>query len=67
VNGALKLTLGLAVFVVALGAVLWLATDRAYFAVFIALGLMTGAGAWVTGRHLPPADRPGSSSTGGNP
>ena len=70
-NGPLKATLGLAVFVVVLGAVLWVTTDRAYFAVFIVLGLATGAGAWLTGRATPtstppttpPPARPTPSST----
>jgi hypothetical protein len=63
-NGALKASVGLAVFVVVLGAVLWATTGRAYFAVFIVLGLLTGVGAWLTGRSVPPAGRPGPSSTG---
>jgi len=57
VNGVTKATLGLAAFVVVLGAVLWLTTDRAYFAVFIVLGLLTGAGAWLTRPVSPPAGR----------
>jgi hypothetical protein len=63
VNGPLKATLGLAVFVVVLGAVLWLTTDRAYFAVFVVLGLATGAGAWFTGRTTPPTTGSTPSST----
>ena len=62
-NGPLKATLALAVFVVVLGAVLWVTTDRAYFAVFIVLGLLTGAGAWFTGRTAPAAGRTPPSST----
>jgi hypothetical protein len=62
VNGPLKATLALAVFVVVLGAVLWVTTDRAYFAVFIPLGLLTGAGAWFTSR-TPPPPRPGPGTT----
>ena len=54
-NGPLKATLALAAFVVVVGAVLWAATGRPYFAVFIVLGLLTGAGAWFTGRSTPPA------------
>jgi len=55
VNGPLKATLALSAFVVVVGAVLWLTTDRAYFAVFIVLGLVTGAGAWFTARTAPAA------------
>jgi hypothetical protein len=58
-NGPLKATLALAVFVVVLGAVLWATTGRAYFAVFILLGALTGGGAWFTSRTppAPPAPR----------
>jgi hypothetical protein len=62
VNGALKATLGLAVFVVVLGAVLWATTGRVYFAVFIVLGLLTGGGAWFT-RPAPATGRPTPPST----
>ena len=62
-NGVTKATLGLAAFVVVLGAVLWLTTDRAYFAVFIVLGLLTGAGAWFTRPVAPSAGRPTPSSS----
>jgi len=67
-NGALKATLALAVFVVVLGAVLWATTGRTYFAVFVVLGLLTGGGAWFTSR-TPPAPRtgPGTTSEGRNP
>ena len=64
-SGPLKATLGLAVFVVVLGAVLWATTGRAYFAVFIPLGLLTGGGAWFTSR-TPPAPRPGTTTSEGN-
>ncbi|MGY1619898.1 hypothetical protein ACI797_24420 [Geodermatophilus sp. SYSU D00691] len=49
-NGPLKAAWGLTAFVVLAGLVLWLVTGRAVFAVFIVLGLLTGAGAWVSGR-----------------
>ena len=52
-NGALKAAWALTAFVVLAGLVLWLVTGRAVFAVFIVLGLLTGAGAWFTGRSLP--------------
>jgi dolichol kinase len=50
VNGALKAAWGLTAFVVVAGIVGWILTDRAVFAVFIVLGLLTAAGAWLTGR-----------------
>jgi hypothetical protein len=55
VNGALKAAWALTVFVIVVGAVLWTTTGRAVFAVFIVLGVLTGIGAWLTGRSLPAA------------
>jgi hypothetical protein len=49
-NGALKAAWALTAFVVAAGLVLWVVTGRTVFAVFIVLGLLTGVGAWLTGR-----------------
>ena len=49
-SGALKAAWGLTVFVVVAGVVLWLVTGRAIFAVFIVLGVLTAAGAVLTGR-----------------
>jgi hypothetical protein len=63
VNGALKAAWALTLFVVVVGAVLWATTGRAVFAVFIVLGVLTGIGAWLTGRTAPagtPAPRPTS-------
>ncbi|CCG04690.1 hypothetical protein [Blastococcus saxobsidens] len=57
-NGAMKAAWALTAFVVLAGLVLWLTTGRAIFAVFIVLGLLTGVGAWLTGRSQPPG-RPG--------
>ena len=57
-NGPLKAAWALTAFVVVAGVVLWAVTGRAVFAVFIVLGLLTGAGAWVTGRSLPKEDTP---------
>ena len=51
-NGALKAAWALTAFVVLAGLVLWLVTGRAVFAVFIVLGLLTGLGAWGTGRSV---------------
>ena len=61
-TGIVKATLGLAAFVVVLGAVLWAGTGRPYFAAFIVLGLLTGVGAWWTSRTLPPVGGPTLSS-----
>ena len=49
-NGAMKAAWALTAFVVVAGVVLWLVTGRAVFAVFLVLGLLTGVGAWLTGR-----------------
>jgi ABC-type bacteriocin/lantibiotic exporter with double-glycine peptidase domain len=56
VNGPLKAAWVLTAFVVVVGAVLWIVSGKAVFAVFIVLGLLTGIGAWVTGRSLPKED-----------
>ena len=53
-NGTLKAAWGLTAFVVLAGLVLWLVTGEAVFAVFIVLGLLTGIGAWLTGRSSAP-------------
>ena len=52
-NGALKAAWALTVFVVLAGIVLWAVTGRAVFAVFLVLGVLTGVGAFVTGRTVP--------------
>ena len=52
-TGPLKAAWALTAFVVLAGLVLWLVTGRAVFAVFIVLGVLTGVGAWVTGRSTP--------------
>ncbi|MGY1730832.1 hypothetical protein ACI798_04870 [Geodermatophilus sp. SYSU D01045] len=57
-TGPLKVAWGLVAFVVLAGLVLWLTTGRAVFAVFIVLGLLTGVGAWVTGRSTTPKGGP---------
>jgi dolichol kinase len=50
VSGPLKVAWGLVGFVIVLGLVLWVITGRPVFAVFVVLGVVTGVGAWVTGR-----------------
>ena len=57
-NGALKAAWALTAFVVLAGLVLWLVTGEAAFAVFIVLGVLTGLGAWVTGRSTAPKGGP---------
>jgi hypothetical protein len=52
-NGAMKAAWALTAFVVLAGIVLWIATGRPVFAVFIVLGVLTGIGAFVTGRTAP--------------
>jgi dolichol kinase len=52
VTGPLKAAWALTAFVVVAGIVLWLITGEAVFAVFLALGLLTGVGAWLTGRTI---------------
>jgi dolichol kinase len=53
VNGALKAAWALTAFVVVAGIVLWIVYDRPVFAVFIVLGVLTGIGAFMTGRTAP--------------
>ena len=57
-TGALKAAWGLTAFVALAGLVLWLVTGRAVFAVFLVLGVLTGVGAWLTGRTTSRKDLP---------
>ncbi len=57
-NGALKAAWGLTAFVVLVGLIGWIATGEVFFAVFIVLGLLTGVGAWLTGRGTAPKGDP---------
>jgi hypothetical protein len=52
-NGPLKVAWALTAFVVVVGAVLWVVTGSAVFAVFIVLGVLTAVGAWLSGRSTP--------------
>jgi hypothetical protein len=52
-NGPLRAAWALTAFVIVAGVVLWLVTGEAVFAVFIVLGVLTGVGAWLTGRSTP--------------
>ena len=56
-NGALKAAWALTVFVVVAGIVGWAVSGRAVFAVFIALGVLTGVAALFAFRTAPPAGR----------
>ena len=49
-SGALKAAWGLTAFVIVAGALGWVLTGRAAFAVFIGLGVLTAVAALVTGR-----------------
>ena len=49
-SAPLKAAWGLTAFVIVAGVVGWIVTDRAVFAVFLVLGLVTAVGAWLTGR-----------------
>ena len=60
-NGPLKAAWALTAFVVLVGAVLWIVSGKAVFAVFIVLGVLTGAAAAFAFRTVPPAGRPNSS------
>ncbi len=56
-SAPLKAAWVLTAFVVAAGIVGWLVTDRAVFAVFIVLGVLTAVGAVITGRAERTATR----------
>jgi dolichol kinase len=58
VTGPLKAAWALTAFVVVAGLVLWLVTGKAVFAGFLVLGVLTGLGAWFTGRSTPQQDAP---------
>jgi hypothetical protein len=61
VTGALKAAWGLTVFVILAGIVGWAVSGRAVFAVFIVLGVLTGAAAAFAFRSTPPTGRSTSS------
>ena len=61
-NGALKAAWGLTAFVIVAGIVGWIVTGRAVFAVFIALGVLTGAAALFAFRTPPATGQPTPSS-----
>ena len=53
-NGALKAAWGLTLFVIIVGVIGWATTGRAVFAVFLVLGVLTGAAAAFAFRTAPP-------------
>jgi hypothetical protein len=55
--GPIKAAWALTVFVVLAGIIGWATSGRPVFAVFIVLGLLTAAGAWLTGRSAQPTTR----------
>jgi hypothetical protein len=57
VSGALKAAWGLTAFVIVAGALGWILTGRAVFAVFIVLGVLTAVAAVVTGRSERAAEK----------
>jgi hypothetical protein len=62
-SGALKAAWGLTAFVVVAGILGWILTGQAVFAVFIVLGLLTGAGAAFAFRSAPGGTTPKEGPT----
>jgi dolichol kinase len=67
VSAPLKAAWGLTAFVIVAGVVGWIATDRAVFAVFLVLGVLTALGAVVTGRAERAAARRTAPKEGPTP
>ncbi len=66
-SAALKAAWGLTAFVIAGGIVGWIVSGRPVFAVFLVLGVLTAAGAVVTGRAERAAGRPPAPKEGPTP
>lgn len=66
-SGPLKAAWALTAFVILAGVVGWLVTDRAVFAVFLVLGVLTALGAVVTGRAEKAAARRNAPKEGPTP
>ena len=66
-NGALKVAWGLTAFVIVAGIVGWIVTGRPVFAVFLVLGVLTAAGAVLTGRAERDATRGNAPKEGPTP
>ncbi len=66
-SAPLKAAWALTAFVIVAGIVGWLVTDRAIFAVFLVLGVLTALGAVVTGRAEKAATRRTAPKEGPTP
>ena len=66
-SGALKAAWGLTTFVIVAGIVGWIVTGRPVFAVFLVLGVLTAAGAVITGRAEKAAARRAAPKEGPTP
>jgi hypothetical protein len=66
-SAPLKAAWALTAFVIAAGVVGWIASGRPVFAVFLVLGVLTAAGAVVTGRAERAAGRPPAPKEGPTP
>jgi dolichol kinase len=67
VSGPLKAAWGLTAFVIVAGVLGWIISGQAVFAVFLVLGVLTAAGAVVTGRAERKAGRPDAPKEGPTP
>jgi hypothetical protein len=63
VNGALKAAWALTAFVILAGVIGWIVSGKAVFAVFLVLGLLTAAGAVITGRSASGTGTPKEGPT----
>ena len=66
-SGPLKAAWGLTAFVIAAGIIGWIVTGRPVFAVFLVLGVLTAAGAVLTGRAERDARRGTAPKEGPTP
>jgi dolichol kinase len=66
-SGALRAAWGLTTFVIVAGIVGWIVTGRPVFAVFLVLGVLTAAGAVLTGRAERDAARGTAPKEGPTP
>ncbi|RBY77427.1 hypothetical protein DQ239_11125 [Blastococcus sp. TF02-09] len=66
-SAPLKAAWALTAFVIVAGVVGWLVTDRPVFAVFLVLGVLTAAGAVLTGRAERSAGRGTAPKEGPTP
>ncbi|MDT0277282.1 hypothetical protein [Blastococcus goldschmidtiae] len=66
-SAPLKAAWALTAFVIVAGIVGWVVTDRAVFAVFLVLGVLTAVGAVITGRAERAATRSAAPKEGPTP